>query len=80
MKRPNATLLEGKVKNFCFTWLVVCSEEVFDFSTGQMTQAKAKHLKDTMCSEFSDVFSLCSYVMVIICSVDVIRPCTVLHA
>lgn len=41
-----------------------CSEEVFDFSTGQMTQAKAKHLKDTMCSEFSDVFSLCSYVMV----------------
>ena len=50
--------------------MVGCSEEVFDFSTGQMTQAKAKHLKDTMCSEFSDVFSLCSYVMVIICSVD----------
>ncbi|XP_064403448.1 exportin-1-like [Halichondria panicea] len=43
--------------------LKLLSEEVFDFSTGQMTQAKAKHLKDTMCSEFSDVFSLCSYVM-----------------
>ena len=24
------------------------SEEVFDFSSGQMTQAKAKHLKDRL--------------------------------
>ena len=41
------------------------SEEVFDFSSGQMTQVKAKHLKDTMCSEFSQIFQLCSFVMVI---------------
>ena len=41
-----------------------CSEEVFDFSSGQMTQAKAKHLKDSMCSEFSSVFQLCQFVMV----------------
>jgi len=40
-----------------------CSEEVFDFSLGQMTQAKAKHLKDTMCSEFSQIFQLCQFVM-----------------
>jgi len=40
------------------------SEEVFDFSSGQMTQAKAKHLKDSMCSEFSSVFQLCQFVMV----------------
>lgn len=40
------------------------SEEVFDFSSGQMTQAKAKHLKDTMCGEFSEIFQLCSFVMV----------------
>lgn len=40
------------------------SEEVFDFSSGQMTQAKAKHLKDTMCSEFSQIFQLCQFVMV----------------
>ena len=40
------------------------SEEVFDFSTGQMTQAKAKHLKDTMCNEFSSIFQLCQFVMV----------------
>jgi len=43
--------------------LKLLSEEVFDFSSGQMTQTKAKHLKDTMCSQFSDVFTLCQYVM-----------------
>ncbi|RWS29223.1 Exportin-1-like protein, partial [Leptotrombidium deliense] len=43
--------------------LKLLSEEVFDFSTGQMTQEKAKHLKDTMCSEFSQIFQLCQYVM-----------------
>ncbi|XP_014099423.1 exportin-1 [Bactrocera oleae] len=39
------------------------SEEVFDFSAGQITQMKAKHLKDTMCSEFSQIFQLCSFVL-----------------
>ena len=29
-----------------------------------MTQAKAKHLKDSMCSEFSQIFQLCQFVMV----------------
>jgi len=41
-----------------------CSEEVFDFSQDQMTQVKAKHLKDSMCNEFSDIFQLCQFVMV----------------
>jgi len=40
------------------------SEEIFDFSSGQMTQAKAKHLKDTMCNEFTKIFQLCEYVVV----------------
>ena len=40
------------------------SEEVFDFSSGQMTQVKAKHLKDNMCNEFSQIFNLCSFVLV----------------
>ena len=40
------------------------SEEVFDFSSGQMTQVKAKHLKDSMCNEFSQIFNLCSFVLV----------------
>nr|AYG77763.1 exportin [Dugesia japonica] len=39
------------------------SEEVFDFSLGQMTQTKIKHLKDSMCSEFSHIFQLCQYVL-----------------
>ena len=43
--------------------LKLLSEEVFDFSCGQMTQTKAKHLKDTMCSQFSEVFQLCQYVL-----------------
>ncbi|XP_014669844.1 PREDICTED: exportin-1-like isoform X2 [Priapulus caudatus] len=43
--------------------LKLLSEEVFDFSSGQMTQIKAKHLKDTMCSEFSQIFQLCQFVM-----------------
>jgi len=43
--------------------LKLLSEEVFDFSSGQMTQAKAKHLKDSMCNEFSAIFQLCQYVM-----------------
>ena len=41
-----------------------CSEEVFDFSSGQMTQTKAKHLKDSMCSEFALIFELCLFVLV----------------
>jgi exportin-1 len=44
--------------------LKLLSEEVFDFSSGQMTQTKAKHLKDTMCNEFSQIFQLCQFVMV----------------
>ena len=41
--------------------LKLLSEEVFDFSCGQMTQTKAKHLKDTMCQQFQDVFSVCTF-------------------
>lgn len=43
--------------------LKLLSEEVFDFSSGRLTQTKAKHLKDTMCSEFSQIFQLCVYVL-----------------
>ncbi|XP_067943682.1 exportin-1-like [Watersipora subatra] len=43
--------------------LKLLSEEVFDFSSGQMTQTKAKHLKENMCSEFSVIFQLSQFVM-----------------
>jgi len=52
--------------NLCknnLTVLKLLSEEVFDFSSGQMTQTKAKHLKDSMCQEFSSIFQLCLFVM-----------------
>jgi len=45
--------------------LKLLSEEVFDFSTGQLTQTKAKHLKESMCNEFQQVFQLCNFIMVI---------------
>lgn len=43
--------------------LKLLSEELFDFSSGQITQTKAKHLKDTMCNEFSSIFHLCQFVL-----------------
>ncbi len=45
---------------YCF----YSSEEVFDFSSGQMTQTKTLVMKDTMCHEFSKVFQLCIFVLV----------------
>lgn len=43
--------------------LRLLSEEVFDFSLGQMTQTKAKHMKDSMCQEFGMIFQLCQMVL-----------------
>ena len=43
--------------------LRLLSEEVFDYSADQMTSVKTKNLKNTMCSEFSSIFQLCSEVL-----------------
>lgn len=43
--------------------LKLLSEEVFDFASGQMTQAKANHMKERFCSEFQAVFQLCQHIM-----------------
>lgn len=43
--------------------LKLLSEEVFDFSAEQMTQARIKNLKNQMCGEFSEIFKLCSEVL-----------------
>ena len=43
--------------------LKLLSEEFFDFSSGQMTQSKVRHLKESMCSEFAKIFDLCQYVL-----------------
>ena len=43
--------------------LKLLSEEIFDFSSEQMTAAKTQHLKSQMCSEFTEVFSLCNEIL-----------------
>jgi exportin-1 len=43
--------------------LKLLSEEIFDFSGEQMTQAKAKNLKNQMSSEFSEIFKLCQEIL-----------------
>jgi len=59
-----ATAVSPYQRQWQRTSVMCCSEEVFDFSSGQMTQTKAKHLKDSMCSEFTLIFELCLFVMV----------------
>ena len=52
---------------FCLNTMTIfklLSEEVFEFSSRNMTKYKAKPLKDTMCSEFPLVFHLCQHVLV----------------
>ncbi|RKP08205.1 Crm1-F1 [Thamnocephalis sphaerospora] len=43
--------------------LKLLSEEIFDFSEGEMTQQKTRNLKTQMCGEFSEVFQLCDEVL-----------------
>uniref|UniRef100_A0A7S3KVF6 Importin N-terminal domain-containing protein n=1 Tax=Amphora coffeiformis TaxID=265554 RepID=A0A7S3KVF6_9STRA len=43
--------------------LKLLSEEVFDFSKDQMVTEKVKRMKESLNSEFSQVFQLCEFVM-----------------
>ena len=43
--------------------LQLLSEEVFDFSAGQMTQSKTRELKESYNADFAAVFELCYYVL-----------------
>ncbi|CCH59567.1 hypothetical protein TBLA_0B07490 [Henningerozyma blattae CBS 6284] len=43
--------------------LKLLSEEVFNFSDEQLTQAKAQHLKTSMSKEFEQIFKLCYQVL-----------------
>eukprot|EP00842_Homolaphlyctis_polyrhiza_P001757 jgi/Hompol1/2582/HPOL_001426-RA len=43
--------------------LKLLSEEIFDFSAEQLTQQKAKNLKNQMSGEFSEIFQLCHEVL-----------------
>jgi len=39
------------------------SEEIFDFSSENMTTHKTMRLKNQFCQEFSDIFQLCTEVL-----------------
>eukprot|EP00850_Spirogloea_muscicola_P001322 SM000005S17119 [mRNA] locus=s5:278232:288307:- [translate_table: standard] len=56
--RSSETLCEN-----CMVILKLLSEEVFDFSRGEMTQQKIKDLKQSLNSEFQLVHELCQYVL-----------------
>ena len=43
--------------------LQLLSEEVFDFSSGQMTSTKIAELKESLCNDFSQIFTLCEYIL-----------------
>jgi len=60
----NASKDNKKFSENVMSILKLLSEEVLDFSFGNMTQIKAKDLKDSMGSEFSHVFQLCQFLMV----------------
>ncbi|XP_042428543.1 protein EXPORTIN 1A-like [Zingiber officinale] len=47
----------------CMVILKLLSEEVFDFSRGEMTQLKIKELKQSLNSEFQLIHELCLYVL-----------------
>ncbi|KAL2556439.1 Protein EXPORTIN 1A [Forsythia ovata] len=47
----------------CMAILKLLSEEVFDFSRGEMTQQKIKELKQSLNSEFKLIHELCMYVL-----------------
>ncbi|KAL8534748.1 hypothetical protein ACS0TY_010689 [Phlomoides rotata] len=47
----------------CMAILKLLSEEIFDFSRGEMTQQKIKELKQSLNSEFQLIHELCLYVL-----------------
>ncbi|XP_022744979.1 protein EXPORTIN 1A-like isoform X9 [Durio zibethinus] len=47
----------------CMAILKLLSEEVFDFSRGEMTQQKIKELKQSLNSEFELIHELCLYIL-----------------
>ncbi|XP_019199745.1 PREDICTED: protein EXPORTIN 1A isoform X2 [Ipomoea nil] len=56
--RTSETICEN-----CMAILKLLSEEVFDFSRGEMTQLKIKELKQSLNSEFQLIHELCLYVL-----------------
>ncbi|CAK8539240.1 unnamed protein product [Lathyrus sativus] len=65
----------------CMAILKLLSEEVFDFSRGEMTQQKIRELKQSLNSEFQLIHELCLYVLSVSQRTELIRATlSTLHA
>ncbi|KAK6926156.1 Chromosome region maintenance repeat [Dillenia turbinata] len=65
----------------CMAILKLLSEEVFDFSRGEMTQLKIKELKQSLNSEFQLIHELCLYVLSVSQRTELVRATlATLHA
>jgi len=63
---PDICASSQQDQNVCENNLVILkilSEEIYDFSKNQMTSNQVKELKETMHSEFSSIYQLCSFVL-----------------
>ena len=56
--KNNETLCENSM-----VILKLLSEEIFDFSRGELTQAKTRELKNTLNNEFRLIHELCTFVL-----------------
>lgn len=65
----------------CMQILKLLSEEVFDFSKGELTQAKTKELKTSLNAEFALIHELCEFALTRSQKPDLVRSTlTTLHA
>ena len=63
---PEIVMSSGSSYNVCENNMIILkllSEEVFDYSQDQLTQAKAQQLKVSMKNEFEKIFTLCYEVL-----------------
>ena len=74
--KTNETLCENTM-----AILKLLSEEVFDFSRGEMTQDKTRHLKHTLNAQFRMIHELCTFVLLNTRKESLVRATlTALHA
>ncbi|GBF89748.1 hypothetical protein Rsub_02918 [Raphidocelis subcapitata] len=74
--KTNETLCENSM-----AILKLLSEEVFDFSRGEMTQDKTRHLKQTLNAQFRMIHELCTFVLLNTRKESLVRATlTALHA
>eukprot|EP00884_Botryococcus_braunii_P004854 jgi/Botrbrau1/1436/Bobra.0063s0127.1 len=81
---PDIVMASKKNETLCENSMAVLkllSEEVFDFSAGELTQAKTKELKNSLNQEFRLIHELCQFVLTVSQRPDLTRSTlATLHA